>query len=98
AAAPVPPAGKRDIERLFAQPRRELRVGEAGATRLERRFYLLLGGIERHAGRPLFLGGTLRAKAEKRAPLAEVARLGVCERGRVSRRRAGGERPLDDCV
>ena len=94
AAAAAPRQG--DVERLAGEPRRELRVGELAAARLERRLYALLGGIEGGAGGLSFLGAALGTEGRKLSAFAQIAGFGVLERRGIAGRGEIAERALDD--
>ena len=81
------PAGQRDIECFFGQARLQLRAGQLRAARVERRLELRLRGIDERAGGLAFLDRERTQALEERGQLprlAEIARLGVFERGRVA--------------
>jgi hypothetical protein len=96
AAAPRPPPGEGDIERLFSKPRGELCFRERGAARFERGFNALFCGVVGRAGRTPLFGVTRRAEARELSRLSEVARLCVLERGRVGCRAEIRKRAFDD--
>jgi hypothetical protein len=97
AAARAAAPGQGDVERFLGEARRELRIGELGAARLERLLYALLGRVVGGAGRALFLGRIAgRAKSGKLSALAEEARLCVLEGRGIARRAECGERAVND--
>jgi hypothetical protein len=91
AAARQAASGQRDIECLGRQLGFELRILQRIAPCRQRRLYALLGDVDRRAGAlALFrrqLAQTLEQRGQ-RALLAEVARLGVLQLGRL---RGGGK-------
>src|SRR2546421_3015338 len=99
AAASATAAGKRDVERFLGRARRELPFGERGAPRFERCFDALFRGVVGGAGRLALLGGCATwAKARKLTRLAQIARFGVLQGGRIGRRGELGERALDEML
>jgi len=96
AAAAAAAAGERDVERLFAEARFQLRLGELAAPLLQRRFEPVLGRVELLSERFSFFGRQRTELLEQccqLSGLAEVLRLGVFERRGIA---GGGE--LRDCT
>src|SRR5438309_2025546 len=98
AAAAAAARGQRHIQRFLAEARRELRVRELIAPRLERGLDSLLGGVELRAGHLALLRSSLWTKGGQLARLAEEARLRVLEGRDVARRAESSERAVNDAA
>src|SRR6266850_5586957 len=83
-APAAPPAGKRDVERLFRKAGVQLGIVELAPPAIESRFEPLLGSVVRGTcGLPLFGRALRRKKSGKLARFSEIASLDVLQRRRV---------------